>query len=90
MLLLPYERDRGTGWTKSLKRNLNIHVRSDVKTQVTFIGWKRSTQFNVKDRSKFEHKHVIYFGKYLEQNYADNYLGESARTISERIMDHAH
>ena len=88
MLLLPYEGDRGTGWTKSLKRNLNIHVRSDVKTQVTFIGWKRGTQFNVKDRSKFEHKHVIYFGKYLEQNCADNYLSESARTISERIMDH--
>ena len=56
--------------------------------QVTFTGQKLSTQFNAKDRTKFEHKHdVIYFGKCPEQSCTDNYLGESARRISERIID---
>ena len=41
-------------------------------TQVTFTNQKLSTQFNVKDRTKFEHKHdVIYFGKCPEQNFTD-------------------
>ena len=31
---------------------------------------------------------VIYFGKCPEQNCIDNYLGESARRISEWIIDH--
>ena len=57
--------------------------------QVTFTGEKLSTQFNVKDRTEFEHKHdVIYFGKCPEQNCSDNHLGESARRISERFIDH--
>ena len=39
--------------------------------------------------TKFEHKHdVIYFGKCPEQNCTDNYLGESARRVSEGIIDH--
>ena len=39
--------------------------------------------------TKFEHKHdVIYLGKCPEQNCTDNYLGESARRVSEGIIDH--
>ena len=51
-------------------------------TQVTFTGQKLSTQFNVKDRTKFEHKHdVIYFVKC--PIILVNLLGES-----EAIVDH--
>ena len=89
MLLLPYQGDIGIGLIKSLKRNLDKHLPNNVKTQVKFTGQNLSTQFNVKDRTKFEYKHnVIYFGKCPEQNCTDNYLGESARRISERIIDH--
>ena len=89
MLLLPYQGDICIGLTKSLKRNLDKHLRNNVKTQVTFTGQKPSTQFNVKDRTKFKHKHdVIYFGKCPEQNCTDNYLGESAWRISDRVIDH--
>ena len=57
--------------------------------QVTFTCQKLITQFNVKDRTKFEHKHyVIYFSTCPVQNCSDNYLGESARRISERIIGH--
>ena len=81
----------GIGLTKSLKRNLDKHLPNNIKTQVTFTGQKLSTQFNVKDRTKFEHKHdVIYFGKCPDRTalVIINYLGESARRISERIIDH--
>ena len=60
MLLLPYQADKGIGLTKSLKRNLNKHLPDDIKTQVTFTGQKLSTQFNVKDRTKFEHKYDLF------------------------------
>ena len=84
MLLLPYQGDKGIELSKSLKRNLTKHLPNNVKTQVTFASQKLSTQFNVEDRTKFEHKHdVIYFGKCPEQNCTNNYLGESARRISE-------
>ena len=85
MLLLPNQGDKGIGLTKS---KFNKHLPNNVKTQVTFTSQKLSTQFNVKDRAKFEHKHVIYFGKCPEQNCTYNYLGQSARRISERIIDH--
>ena len=89
MLLLSDPRDIGIGLTKSLKRNLDKHLPNNVKAQVKFTVQKLNTQFNVKDRTKFDHKHDgIYFGKCPEQNCTDNYLGESARRISERIIDH--
>ena len=53
MLILPYLGDIGIGLTKSFKRNLDNHLPNNVKTQVTFTGQKLSTQFNVKDRTKF-------------------------------------
>ena len=61
ILLLPYQGDKGIGLTKSLKRNLNKHLSNNVKTQITFTGQKCSTQFNVKNRYKFEHKHDVIF-----------------------------
>ena len=89
MLLLLYQREIGIGLTKSLKRNLDKQLPYNVKTQVIFTGQKISNQFNVKDRTKFQHKHdVIYFSKCPEQNCTDNHIGESARRICEQIIDH--
>ena len=81
---IPYQGDKGIALTKSLKRNLNKHLAKNIKMQVKFTGQKLSTQCKVNDRIKFEHKHdVVYFGKCLEKNCTDNYLGESALRISE-------
>lgn len=68
MSLLPYQGDKSIDLTKSLKRNVGKNPRNNVQTQVTVTGQKRSTHFNVKDMTKFEHKHgVISFGKFPEQ-----------------------
>ena len=55
MLLLPYQGDIDTGLTKLLKQSLNKYLPNNVKTQFTFTGQKLGTQFNVKDKTKFEY-----------------------------------
>ena len=48
-----------------------------------------STCFQIKDQTKFEHKHdIIYLATCPEDNCLENYIGESLHQISERIIDH--
>ena len=61
LLLLPYQREKGLHLTKSLKRNLKRLVPSTVKANVGFTGKKLSTCFQIKDKTKFEHKHDIVY-----------------------------
>ena len=83
MLLLPCQGDKGIGLTKSLKGNSNL------RRKLHLLVKNLETQFNVKDRTKFEHKNnVIYFGECSEKNCTNNYHGESAGRISDRIIDH--
>ena len=50
---------------------------------------KFNSCFNIKDTVNFEHKHdLVYHGKCPANNYKDDYLCETVRYISERIMDH--
>ena len=45
--------------------------------------------FQIKDQTKFEHKHdIVYLRACPEDNCLENYRGESARRISERVIDH--
>ena len=87
MLLLPYQGDKGIDLPNlpNMFLGSKIHV---IKTQFTFTGQKLSTQFNVKDMTKFKHKHdLICFGKFSKTivliTILVNLLGES-----ERIIDH--
>ena len=72
MLLLPYQGEKGLHLTKSLKRTLKSLLPNAVKANIGFTGKKLSTYFQIKDQTKFEHKHEE----------------ESGRRISERIIDH--
>ena len=48
-----------------------------------------SSKFQVNDRTIFSHNHdIIYLGNCPENGCSDNYVGETARTISERVLDH--
>ena len=45
--------------------------------------------FKLSDQTKFERKHdIIYLGTCLEDNCLENYIGESGRRISKRIINH--
>ena len=43
----------------------------------------------MKDKTKFEHNHdIVYHGICPETDCSENYIGETARRISERVKDH--
>ena len=46
-------------------------------------------RFQIKDKTIFKHNHdVVFLEACPENNCSDNYVGESARCISERKIDH--
>ena len=56
---------------------------------VVFTGSKLSSKFQINDRTIFSHNHDInYHGNCPENGCPDNYIGETARRISERVLDH--
>ena len=74
---------------ESLKRNLKSLLPSTVKANIGFTGKKLTIYFQIKDQTKFEHKHdIVYLVTCPEDNCSDNYISESGRRISERIINH--
>ena len=62
---------------------------TNIRTKIAFTGSKLSTCFQVKDKTKFEHNHdIVYHGICPETDCSENYIGETARRISERVKDH--
>ena len=62
---------------------------NNTKIGVAFKSTKLSSCFNVKDKIVFEQNHdLIYHKKCPEANSIDDYVGEIARRIVERIKDH--
>ena len=60
-----------------------------MKTCITYESTTLSTQFPVKDRTKFEHRHsVVYLSRCPNTTCNNTYVGETDRRIKERIMDH--
>ena len=56
---------------------------------VTYQGTKLSAKLDLKDRTKFQHKNnIVYYGKCLNINYKNDYVGETDRRSLEKIIDH--
>ena len=88
-LFLPFSGKQGIQLLSKMKKQLKKRIPSNVKTCITYEGTKLSTQFPVKDRTKFEHRHnVVYFSRCPSATCNDTYVGETDRRIKERIMDH--
>ena len=84
-LKLPYKGDYGTNLIKSTKSSTkkSLLEKHDVRNILT--GTKLSSQFNTKDDTNKQHKHdFTYFSR-----CTDSYIEETARRLSERVMDHA-
>ena len=60
-----------------------------MKPQMTYIGRKLRSLFQTRHQTIFEHKHnIIYHGKCLAESCGDDYIGEIAPRVNERIVDH--
>ena len=87
-LLLSYQGDKGFNIIKSVNKYVNNLLLNNTKIEVAFKSTKPSSCFNVKDKTGFKHNHgLIYYAK-CPATCIDDYVGESARRITERIKDH--
>ena len=70
-------------------KRLKTLLPNDFNKQIAFKSKKLNSCFKIKDTVNFEHKHnLVYHGKCPPNNCKDDYVGETGRRISERIMDH--
>ena len=89
LLMIPYQGGKGEQVIKSVRKTIKRLLPSNIKVQVSFTGNKLSSCFNIKDKTKFEHRHdVIYLGTCPETTCNDNYIGEAKRRIFERVKDY--
>ena len=71
-----------------MRKRLKTLLPDNIKTDVAFQGKQLSSSFNIKDKTKFPHKHdLVYHTKCAEESCNDDYVGETARRISERVLD---
>ena len=56
---------------------------------VSYTGKKRSTCFNVKDKTAFNHENdIVCYAKCPEESCPHDYVGESGTRVLERAKDH--
>ena len=57
--------------------------------KLSFIGNTLSSYFNIKRKTKFEHKisEIFYLGTCPDTRYNDNYIGEAKQRIFIRVKD---
>ena len=87
LFMMPYQGEKGQQIIKSVRKTVKRLLPRNIKLKVYFTGNKLGSAFNVKGKTKFEHKHdVIYLGTCPEM-CNDNYIGEVKQRISERVKD---
>ena len=88
LLVLPYQGQKGDFIIKSMRKRSKTLLPDNVKTDVAFQGKQLSSCFNIKDKTKlFLHKQdLVYHAKCAEEICNDDYVGEAARCMSERVL----
>ena len=72
-----------------MKKQLKKVLPDNVKTMVTYQSRKLASKYPVKDKIDFEHQNnVVYYGKCPNPNCKEDYLGETNRRVTERVIDH--
>ena len=61
LLVLPYQGQKGDFIIKSMNKRLKTLLPDNVKTDVAFQGKQLSSCFNIKDKTKFLHKHDLVY-----------------------------
>ena len=89
MLLLLYHGQKGDFIIKSMNNIFRNLLPQCIIPKEVFTGSKSSSKYQVKDRTIFSHNHdVIYHRNCQENGCPDNYVEETAKRISERVLDH--
>ena len=73
-----------------MKNSIKCVLPENITTRVRHSGTRLSSKFTkIKDKSVKEHQHdIVYNVKRLESQCSEDYTGETARRLSERVLDH--
>lgn len=70
--------------------NIKQNFPNNVKTRIAYTGRKLGTKFGIKDLTENQYGYdLIYYRKYPEPNFHENYLGETEIRMIERAVDHS-
>ena len=90
LLVLPYQGIKGDHILRSFKRGMRKMLPNDLKPRIAFTSRKVVISFQIKDKTEMKHNHdIVYYNECPEEQCNENYIGETGRRISERIIDHA-
>ena len=86
-ITLPYKGQPGEKVLKSFKTTLHRSLPNNIETKVVYTGTKLGSNFQIKDKTKFDHKHdLVYYVKCPECH--EDYIGEIRRRLHEQIFDY--
>ena len=88
---LPYACEKGCSMIKSLKKHLRRTLSANIEADIIHTETKLSLQLIniIKDPTPFEEQHdLIYHSACNNDNCNDDYIGEIARRLKERVKDH--
>ena len=89
LLVLPYQAKKGDHILKWFKKGMRKILPNNVKPRIAFTGRKVGTSFQIKDKTEMKHNHdIVYYNECPVEQCNENYIGETGRRISERIIDH--
>ena len=75
-LILPYARPKGNSIIKTMNKSLKRILPDNVKTRVTYTNQKLSTELQIKDKIKDQHKHdLVYYYKCPVPTCNEDYFG---------------
>ena len=90
ILVLPYKGERRQRIIESIKKSVKKTLPQNHVTQNVYKSKKLSSLFNIIDSTKLEHQHdLTYFTHCPGVNCNETYLGETARRLQERVLEHA-
>ena len=90
IISLPYKGEKGQHLMKSLNNTLSnvLHDRHVIK--IVYTRQKLGSFLSIKDKTKTQHKHDLnYYTECLEYTCSEDFIGEVATRLQERVDEHA-
>ena len=87
-ITLPYKEQQGEKVLKFFKTTLHRSLPNNIAAKVVYSGTKLGSNFQIKDKTKFDHKHDLVYDVKCPECQED-YIGEIRRRLHERICGHS-
>ena len=72
-----------------MKKAFKSKLPNDIVTKTAYSAMRLKDKFNIKTKTVKEHQHnITYYVECPEENCNENYVGETGRRLSERVIDH--